>query len=70
MVRAIIQENPDLEAAIEEADEEGEATFGAAYIPGVDFMVETLDGSLLIEPATYRAMRTTMIHYASIAMRN
>jgi hypothetical protein len=44
MVRAILTENPDLATAIEAADEEGAAMFPGAYVSGVEFMVDTVEG--------------------------
>jgi hypothetical protein len=67
MVRALSQQNPDLQEAIAEVDAEGEAFYGQSYITGVDFMVETLGPNLLLEPATYHDLRQTMIHRASLA---
>jgi hypothetical protein len=70
MVLALIQEHPDLEAAIADTDEEGAQFYGQTYIPGVDFMVETLDASLALEPFTYRRLRQQMMPYPSMALQN
>jgi hypothetical protein len=70
MVRAILTENPDLATAIEAADEEGAAMFAGAYVPGVEFMVDTLEGGLLVPEAVYGPMRATMVRHPSLALQN
>jgi hypothetical protein len=69
MLHTIFSENPDLAAAIREADEEGYALYGRAYVQDVDFIVLTIEDNLLSH-ARYEHMRETMTQHPSIALNN
>lgn len=70
MALAILRENPDLAASIQEVDDEGEAMYGSAYIHGIDHIIDTMDGNLLLDAALYQGIRTLMIARPSLALNN
>jgi hypothetical protein len=69
-LHSLFAENPDLADMIREADDEGAVLYGRWYVPGVDFMLLTLEGSLLVPEAVYKPMRATMIRHPSLALQN
>jgi hypothetical protein len=70
ILHALLAENPDLAGAIQEADEEGAMLYGQSYVQGIDFLVLTLEGTLLIPAAVYEKMRAAMTAHPSVAWNN
>lgn len=69
ILHAIFVENPALAEMLREADEEGVALYGRAYVPGADFIVLALEANLLPE-AWYEQMHATMTRHPSMALDN
>jgi hypothetical protein len=57
ILHTLFSENPALAHMIREADEEGVALYGRAYVQGTDFFILTLEGNLLISDTAYEDMR-------------
>ena len=70
ILHALLAENPDLADMISEADEAGGVLYGRCYVQGVDFILLTLEGGLLIPDAEYEEMRGMMTRHPSLALNN